>query len=191
MWLRNMPIRSAVIGCVTAPALGVRDMLFFLRLWCFYRLYLSLLGDLWDLTEDKLWANRAGVPLRFLVSSGNSLRKTDLRGDEKRVQYFFDRFCHIAHLSGSQQDRRCAAHSAGPEHGCFSQTRTHFTGRLIAKSLPLLIPGGWILSVPIINPEGLKKKRFLLWDWGFWVYMYNYWVTMIFLVFSPPNFKGK
>lgn len=109
MWLANMPIRNIIIGSATAPALGVRDMLFFFCLWCFYRLYLSLLGDLWDLIEDKLWANRAGVPLSFLVSLGNSLCKLTCAGTKKGLIFLWEILSSCSSQQLAVRSVMCAA----------------------------------------------------------------------------------
>lgn len=118
-----------------APALRGRDLLFFLCLWCFYRLYLSLLRDLWDLTKDKLCANRAGVPLNF-----QAIPSANWFAQEKKIDLIF-LWQNLQYCSSQHPVEWSVMCSAQLGHDCLSQTRAHFSGRLIIKSLLFLIPG--------------------------------------------------
>lgn len=138
MWLPNMPIRCIIIASATAPALGVRDMLFFLCLWCFYRLYLSLLWDLGDITKDQTLGKSSQGATQF--STNCFLRQFPRQNwfthwQKIRIYYFSTR------LSSRQKDR-CRAALSQERQPSLNQTRTRFSGRLLFLTPGRLKPFG-------------------------------------------------
>lgn len=164
-----MPIRSIIIG--SASTRGEGHVLFLCLLFLWLRgLYLPLLRDLWDLTEDKLRANRARLPLINCFLETVSLFV--LQNKNGTVYFFFAAFPYANQFGFFSKENnvicllqilaywyifRSASYSfSWADHtwargGCVNQTRTHLTGRLIViahfSATCFWAPGGWTLSL--------------------------------------------